>query len=504
MTKLGSHVSAHGLPSLLIMTHNASYSIVILFDLFVPPSFEVQGINNRAPDGTRHGWSSKTRDRLSALDDVHARIAPYAHQLRIVLANRDDLSKFEQMCHISQGSCRPVRVSRVDAVPKNLFSNRYIHDLYRWIKTMDWKNAFQIEGYLRRDLLNTHDLLFALQKPFERVISDYRDDASEVLRLFSVALRMRNMHETPSACLSRILANHPIRVLKSLRAPPGRFLCHHVVITPTRILLEGPFVTPSNRIVRHYQDHDSALSERFVRVEFREEDNLQYRWDSDVDESWFLRHRVGGILRDGFEIGGREFEFLGYSMSGLHGHAVWFVAPFRDPIEGYVNAETIRMSLGDFSDARRMPSKYAARMAQAFTPTEPSVTIRRGQWEEQDDLGPHTDGVGTISPELGDMIWDKNCRARGNLRENGIKPSAYQFRFLGYKGVLVVDHRLKGVKMRLRSSQRTFFVHDVEVAELEIVKSFCHPEPAQLNRSVVPLTRTFLCDRRDLLDLIGP
>jgi RNA-dependent RNA polymerase len=131
-----------------------------------------------------------------------------------------------------------------------------------------------------------------------------------------------------------------------------------------------------------------------------------------------LQQRVGKILREGFEIAGRKFEFLAYSTSSLREHAVWFVSPFHDPVEGDVNAATIRASLGDFSDLLRTPSKWAARIAQAFTATDPSVKIRRDQWEEQDDLGPHTDGVGTISPELADMIWAEKCCANGIDEKN--------------------------------------------------------------------------------------
>ena len=61
----------------------------------------------------------------------------------------------------------------------------------------------------------------------------------------------------------------------------------------------------------------------------------------------------------------------------------------------------------------RTPSKYAARIAQVLAAAEPGVKIRRDQWEEQEELGPHTDDVGTISPELADMIWVENCRSTG-------------------------------------------------------------------------------------------
>ena len=453
--------------------------------MHTPPSFEQESYNNRAPEGIERKGKHKTRDRISAIDDAHKSIAGYAHHLRIVLAEQDDLLQFEKICHIVGCEPRPKRVSRVDADAKRFFSPRDLFHVQRWIKTMDWKNAFQIEAYLRCGLLNTHDLLVTLQKPIEEAIQYYGSESSEFLRLFYVALKMRTtkMDEDPKECLERMRKVHG--TIKPLRLAPGHISCHHVIITPSRILLEGPYTTQSNRVIRKYQDRDPALAERFIRVEFRDEDRLAYRWDGDVDGTWFLQRRVGGILRHGFELGGRAFEFLAYSTSALREHSVWFVSPFRDPIEGYVTAEHIRTSLGDFSKLLRMPSKYAARIAQAFTATDKSVMIRHDQWEEQPDLGPHTDGVGTISPKLAEAIWEEKCKASRNYREHRIQPSAYQFRFLGYKGVVVVDHRLEGVKMRLRESQRKFPVNSDDDAPFEIARSFDYPNPVHLNRFVI-------------------
>ena len=100
-------------------------------------------------------------------------------------------------------------------------------------------------------------------------------------------------------------------------------------------------------------------------------------------------------------------------------------------------------------------------------------------------MGDHTDGVGTISPQLADMIWEAKCKTGPNVREHRVKPSAYQFLFLGYKGVVVVDHRLQGIRLRLRESQRKFPVRDVEEAEFEIARFFDYPNPVHLNRFVV-------------------
>jgi RNA-dependent RNA polymerase len=453
--------------------------------LYSPPHFEQESYNNRAPEGIERQGRYKTRDRICALDDAHARIAPYAHHLRVLLADADDLKEFEKILIIAECEPRPIRVPHVDAQPMQFFSQVNLNHVQRWIKTMDFKIAFQIEGFLRCGLLNTQDLLVTLRDPIERVIHDYGDQAGELLRLFSVALKMHKVGETPSDCLARVCSeHHDVENLK-IHLPSGNISCHHIIITPSRILVEGPYTTQSNRVIRRYLKRDPTLSDRFVRVEFRDEDHLAYRWDGDVDGTWFLHTRVGGILREGFELGGRAFEYLGYSQSALRQHSVWFISPFRDREEGYVTAEKIRSSLGDFSKLLRTPSKYAARLAQAFTATEGSVMIRRDEWEEQPELGPHTDGVGTISLELSNKIWAEKCRVSPYLKESRVQPSAYQFRFLGYKGVVVVDHQLKGIKMRFRESQRKFPVPNVEEAEFEIARSFDYPNPVHLNRSVL-------------------
>ncbi|KAH9066237.1 RdRP-domain-containing protein [Lactarius vividus] len=472
----------------------------IIFDLFAPPNFEKERSNNRAPEGVWRNRQYKTRDRISTLDDAHASVAPYAHHLRVVLTDPDDLLKFEKVCHVAECKPRPIRVARVDALEKEFFTRRELYNIQRWIETMDWKAAFQIEAYLRGGLLNTHDLLHSLQRPIENVIRDYGNEASELLRLFSVELRMCQPDDDPVDCLARIRSKHP--TLKPLRLTQGYIWCHHVIITPSRILLEGPYPMQSDRVIRHYQSHDPAFVERFIRVEFRDEDRPHCRWDGDGNSSWFLQQRVGGILRDGFTLCGRTFEFLAYSMSSLREHSVWFMAPFRDPEEGYVSAQNIRASLGDFSRLLRTPSKYAARIAQAFTATDPSVKIRRDQWEEQPELGPHTDGVGTISPELAAKIWEAKCKASGNTRTDRVEPSAYQFRFLGFKGVVVVDRRLKGIKMRLRDSQHKFPVHNVENADFEIARAFDYPNSAYLNRPAVMVLEDRGVKKEAFIDLL--
>src|ERR1700733_11547636 len=206
-----------------------------------PPNFEQESYNGLAPEGIERKSKFKTRDRISAIDSAHARIAPYAHHLRILLADPEDLAMFERICHVAQCEPRPIRVPRIDARAMGFFSPRNIAQVQRWIKTMDWKNAFQIEGYLRSGLLTTHDLLQTLQKPIEEAIQYYGNEASEFLRIFSVELKMRKPGEEVQDCFTRLRSKH-IHI-KPLRLAPGHISCHHIIITPSRILLEGPYTT---------------------------------------------------------------------------------------------------------------------------------------------------------------------------------------------------------------------------------------------------------------------
>lgn len=52
----------------------------------------------------------------------------------------------------------------------------------------------------------------------------------------------------------------------------------------------------------------------------------------------------------------------------------------------------------------------------------------------------------------------------------------------GYKGMVVVDERLKGVKMRLRPSMNKFTARDEALADIEIARAFERPGTCYLNR----------------------
>ncbi|KAF7980169.1 hypothetical protein HWV62_39639 [Athelia sp. TMB] len=460
----------------------------LCFDLITPPMFEEEDFN-RPLTGDEKQDSRKFRRRTGSIHPGHARVAPYCHHLRLILYRGEDLDDFVTLCKVA-GLQRPINVA-IDAYKHGYCSSERLHLVNIWLRSLSWRVAFQLEALVHNALISTEDLLTTLYDPINKLYREHENLASEVLRYFTEALQSLSPNETPLACFRRTVT----RKLSLVQAeiPAGMFLCHHVCFAPTRLLLEGPYVIQSNRVIRewsNYQDH-------FIRVDFRDEDRLQYRWDREVDGRTFLDERVGGTLKNGFELAGRHFEFLAYSSSALREHAVWFLNPFQHPEHGWVTAELIRRTLGDFRGVIHQPSKYAARIAQAFTATDPSVRIRRDQWEEVDDLyedvdpksrnkpGLFTDGVGTISIELSDMIWQTLCAARRDGGKHAVKPSAYQIRFLGYKGVVAVDVQLPGIFMRLRPSMNKFKGREDEFAEIEIARAFSKPNTSYLNRSMV-------------------
>ncbi|EIN07212.1 RdRP-domain-containing protein [Punctularia strigosozonata HHB-11173 SS5] len=466
----------------------------VCFELSTPALLEQEEFY-RAMTGDDAQDNRNFRHRLVGLDEAHKRIAPYAHQLRMVLVDEPALRTFINLAKVA-GLPMPVHC-KLEACERGFYTTERLRQVQGVFKQMQWAVAFQLELLLRNRLLTSDELLSDDLWPNIRSLYENNPQAAaEILRSFAEAVRSRASGETPGDCLQRLL----LKPRTATTCPSGMFSCYHITFCPSRMILEGPFPTQGNRVIREY----SGYEEHFVRVDFREEDGLQYRWDREVDCRSFLAERVGRILKEGFELAGRHFQFLAYSSSALKQHAVWFVHPFEHHEKGSVDAYIIRDRLGDFSGAidnnnetrdaktiqlRMQPSKYAARMAQAFTATDPSVRINEDQWQEIPDLGKephlHTDGCGTISRKLADMIWAALCKDRPYFQACKSSPDCYQIRFLGYKGIVTVDETLEGEQMCLRPSMNKFRAHKTPSAEIEIAKPFWKPTQVNLNRALI-------------------
>lgn len=396
----------------------------ICFETLTPPVLEEFEFH-RSITGDHERDNRKYKWRVGYLDEGHQHVAPYAPHLRLELYNdttTDTIQKFRDMCDVA-GIAKSLIIPFPSRYPlmasgRELFSGKNINSLKKELRTFQWTVAFQLESLLYNGILNSEemkDLLPEVRKLCKMHINSANGIGyvADLLKHYKESLTTRLPNVTPLQCFK----STQIGFVYSKLDGQSSFRCCHVTFTPTRQILEGPYATQSNRIIRRYVGYE----DHFIRVDFRDEDRLQYRWDRAVDGSSFVRARVGGILKHGFNLAGRHFEFLAYSNSALREHAVWFINGFHHPKHGNVSGETIRASIGNFkgTELLKQPSKYAARIAQAFTATDGSVQIHRDQWEVVPDIGGndkylHTDGVGTISRSLAKKIWDELCKNRAN------------------------------------------------------------------------------------------
>lgn len=144
--------------------------------------------------------------------------------------------------------------------------------------------------------------------------------------------------------------------------------------------------------------------------------------------------------------------------------------------------EHILRALGDFSNIR-IPAKCAARIGQDFTVTNATVDLRGGIVSTlpmiQRDGRDFSHGVGTISQELLEEVW----RRYGTRR--ALKPTVFQIRYRGYKGMVSLHSRARGKRLMLRENMKKF--EAASVWNLEICGAGFRPLPMILNRQLIKI-----------------
>lgn len=247
-------------------------SKVICFELLTPPVFQME-LFNRLLTGDDYQDNRKYRQRLQSLNASHGAIAPYAHHLRVVLHDQRDLAAFSELCATAKIP-RPFRTT-VDANSNGFYSQRRLHHLSRQLQQFEWSVAFQIEALLRNGLMNTEELETHFMERIKDLCATQPKSAPETLRMYTEALRTRDPRQSVRKCFEQVCSRD---TPEAPRLNQGLFRCHHVTVTPSRMVLEGPYVIQSNRVIRKYEGYE----ENFIRVDFRDEDRLQYRWEPDV------------------------------------------------------------------------------------------------------------------------------------------------------------------------------------------------------------------------------
>ncbi|KAJ7139818.1 RNA dependent RNA polymerase-domain-containing protein [Mycena epipterygia] len=462
---------------------------IIFFNLWYPPNYEST-------------TGSGLRQRLSHLPmSDHERVAPFTSlAIRLICGNRRDLGRFQRLAKTAR--IHNVYDTELHIERRGLFSAKVLKQVQNQIAELRWSVAFQVEALFRNLDLDATEILRIIPVVRRLVESEGRSYTTSFLRHFGTRARYwSSFGLDTSQTIEQFLAQLHTEYSGSHAMAPSLqptdesiFQSLHVVISPTTIYLEGPFVKRSNRVIRsfHSKSHDS-----FLRVSFVDEENLQYRFDRELDCVAFTRSRVGEFLIDkGLTIAGRKFSFLAYSQSALKEHAVWFVRPFKDDNDDQVDARSIIKNLGSFDGLKieprliYCPARYAARISQAFTATDATsievdeviylqdISTTSGQYN-------FTDGVGTMSLELAEAIWNELRASRRRKRRVKNPPRALQIRFEGSKGMLSVDYRLKGHVFCLRPSMIKFTTAQSQT--IEIARAFDKPGPYYLNRPLIML-----------------
>lgn len=217
---------------------------------------------------------------------------------------------------------------------------------------------------------------------------------------------------------------HDGYVQNNLSLHPNRTYVHKATVTPLGIYLYGPFWENKNRVLRRYDDY----TDYFMRVEFSEENSDPIMFDQTASLNQIYDTRFRNVMLNGFVVGGRKFEFLGFSHSSLRSQSCWFMATFTTASGEMVDARNIIDKLGDFGEIR-VPAKCAARIGQAFSDTLTSIEISPDIVEVLEDVVKgdrvFSDGVGTLSYALLHKIGQEYAvHAK-------LKPTVFQIRVAG-------------------------------------------------------------------------
>ncbi|CAL3973231.1 unnamed protein product [Diplocarpon coronariae] len=268
-------------------------------------------------------------------------------------------------------------------------------------------------------------------------------------------------------------------------------IIHRVKITPAAIRLCGPESESNNRVLRKYPNHH----EYFVRVQFSDEDGQQVRFNSRVSNEKIFHERFKNILRNGIQIAGREYAFLGSSHSSLRSHSCWFMAPFVH--DGSLLWDRIIIKdLGNFASIQS-PAKCAARIGQVFSDTRTAVSIDPSSVLLSEDVERNghvfSDGVGTMSAQMMSKIWDKLPSKKL------VKPTLLQIRYQGAKGMVSIDTRLRGELLLLRRSMIKF--DGSTWPDVEICEAAYKPLKMFLNRQLIKILEDLGVDDKFFLKL---
>lgn len=277
------------------------------------------------------------------------------------------------------------------------------------------------------------------------------------------------------------------KALSNKRESGKLMRCYRIHITPSKIYCLGPEEEVSNYVVKYHSEYASD----FARVTFVDEDWSKLSpnaLSARTEQGFFskplktgLYHRILSILKEGFCIGPKKYEFLAFSASQLRGNSVWMFAS-----NSSLTAENIRRWMGHFEDIRSV-SKCAARMGQLFSSSRQTFEVSSYDVEVIPDIEVTTDGTKYIFSDGIGKISTRFARQVAKLigLDPAHPPSAFQIRYGGYKGVITIDPT-SFFNLSLRPSMKKF---ESKSTMLNIT-NWSKSQPCYVNREIISLLST--------------
>ena len=329
---------------------------LVILDSDTPPIFESQTPTSMSSIAAILGLdedSKKSSHRMPSLHE-NRQMPPSCHSLCLTFLSHDEIQIFLERC-------RRLGLTSVQTREDGIRTRHESHiqamaDLDRHLLTMKFELAFEVEKAVLNGDLEPFEI-FSLRNTIHSLSSTPGGLPAAAFRFFVSRLqgfysgRRKRMHSSrgsmPRAELlsldeQLIDAYHSFKSklkITAFQASPATFESYHLIVTPTSRYLEGPIPDQSNSVLRRFGNHEC-----FLRVSIQDERRSQLRREPGIDISELLQSRFGVLLKEGLHLAGRQYEFLGYSMSGLREHSVWFVTPFESDT-GLLNAEKIREKL---------------------------------------------------------------------------------------------------------------------------------------------------------------
>jgi RNA-dependent RNA polymerase len=313
--------------------------------------------------------------RLPAINE-RKEMPPVVRCICLMFRTRDDQQTFLKSCrelHLP----RPTEID-LTVVKKNLYSKNNLLRLDHFYRQLCFGLAFEAQKSLTSGILDPLQLLVSLKEDMLQLQQESEYHAVAIFCQFTSNLKVptfarkqgRRRRRRPDPftpgdfTLQSILRETAsqyhagLAQTRNIFSPsPAVVQSYHLIVTPSSWFPEGPLPDKGNcesrclaslhptldccflsAVLRRFGHHEC-----FLRVSFSDESRsrLYHRVGLNAQES--IGKRYLELMVNGFQLAGRKWEFLGYSMSGLREHSVWFVNPFQSDDEPSILMDAARI-----------------------------------------------------------------------------------------------------------------------------------------------------------------